>query len=423
MTLRVGLAALGALTLVAAGIALASAPVAPLPPPPATGRFALGVNEAVGVPRRLLDGLAADALAAHLAQDARLTVALGARVVRGHTGAFPPVAFSEVDRPRAVDAADAWVRALQDAGLDGVGMVSPWPANRTAQATDHYLPDDLAAYTRYVGRLVERYDGDGLDDMPGLTRPIRWWEVDNEPDLKWVGAGDRTGICPPAEYARVLVASATAIRAASPEARVLNGGIFRPHADNGEAYLRDVLAVDGARDAFDILSLHTYAEDDGDRLAAGIRRARALVPDKPVWVTETSVSSDPDPDHQARVLVALVARAAAEGAERLFWHTLSDPPAGVEARGGLARNSLLRATAAGTWEEKPAAATFRRLAQRLAEDDLVGATPDGPGAVRLKSGAVLLWDGARVAPAGGWDLASDATLVAGITARAPAWLK
>ena len=31
---------------------------------------------------------------------------------------------------------------------------------------------------------VERYDGDGLEDMPGLSNPIKHWQVGNEPNVQ-----------------------------------------------------------------------------------------------------------------------------------------------------------------------------------------------------------------------------------------------
>jgi len=42
-------------------------------------------------------------------------------------------------------------------------------------------PYDMDAYRRFVLALVERYDGDGKDDMPGLKYPIKYWEASNEP--------------------------------------------------------------------------------------------------------------------------------------------------------------------------------------------------------------------------------------------------
>ncbi len=45
-------------------------------------------------------------------------------------------------------------------------------------------PCNMKAYAAFVRALVERYDGDGQDDMPGLKFPIRHWEVGNEPSMQ-----------------------------------------------------------------------------------------------------------------------------------------------------------------------------------------------------------------------------------------------
>lgn len=45
-----------------------------------------------------------------------------------------------------------------------------------------WIPVDTPKYIRFVEAAVERYDGDGVDDMPGLTNPIRYWQVGNEPN-------------------------------------------------------------------------------------------------------------------------------------------------------------------------------------------------------------------------------------------------
>jgi len=37
-----------------------------------------------------------------------------------------------------------------------------------------------AQYYDYVQHVVERYDGDGIDDMPGLKRPVIYFELGNE---------------------------------------------------------------------------------------------------------------------------------------------------------------------------------------------------------------------------------------------------
>ncbi len=398
--------------------------------PPDLPRFSLGLNMGLAVPAKRRGGMDRAAVDAALAEDGALIRGLGASVVRAQTFGFPNVSCMGLAQDRnALADMDSWVKAL---GTDLVGLanVSPWPAVQTGSFTDHYLPADLAAYERCVRGLVERYDGDGVDDMPGLVVPIRYWEVDNEPDLKnslvarnTQADYDPTTFCTPMEYASIVLVSSRAIRAADPEARILALGLFRPHAEQGQRYARELLAVEGVPAAFDILSLHTYHDDDGERLAAGVRAVSAMVPGKPVWVTETSVTTAGGEELQARRVVALVARAAEAGAEALFWHTLVDPPK-RGGRGGspFSTNSLLASTERGPPTDKPAAAVYRHLASRLAVADIRGAQADGVGAVGLKSGEVLLYEGQRTALAGGVDLRTGAPIPVGAMARAPAWL-
>ncbi len=326
---------------------------------------------------------------------------------------------------------DSWVRAL-GADLVGVGMVSPWPANQTAAYTARYLPDDLGAWAACTAALVERYDGDGVGDMPGLVAPIRYWEVDNETDLKNTNVArgaertyDPATFCTPGEYAIVLTTAAAAIRAASPDARVLALGLYRPHAAAGQAYAEAVLAYPGVVESFDILSLHTYHDDDGERLAGGVRALAALSPGKPIWVTETSVSGAVGEEEQGRRVASVAAWAAMAGAERLFWHSLADPPRRGGRRvgvGDFGTHSLLQAVEGRAPVEKPAGAVFRHLAEQLAAHDLAGARPDGVGAARLVDGSLLLFAGTRVADAGGLSLRTGEAVLPGGLATSPAWL-
>lgn len=394
--------------------------------------FALGINEAIAVPaRRQSQGMGADSLERALEADAAAIRSVGASYVRGHTGNFPAASCSQLAmNPTRRDDMDRWVRALGP-DLIGVAMISPWPANHTGNFTEAYVPADLAAYQACVKALVERYDGDGIDDMPGLPAPIRYWEVDNEPDLKNSNPPrnarrtyDPETFCRPEEYATILLATSSAIRAADSDARILALGLYRPHAARGQAYGAEVLQQPGVLAAFDILSLHTYADDDGETLARGIGHFRALVPEKPIWITEASVSLTASTEaEQGRRVAAYVASAALAGAERLFWHTLADPPAGHGGKSlDFSTNSLLRTVAEGAREDKPAAVVYRNLSARLAVEDLTGAVPDGEGAIRARSGAVLLYRGTRAAEQGGTDLATGLAIVPGASAAAPAWL-
>lgn len=162
-----------------------------------------------------------------------------------------------------------------------------------------FLPRNGAAFTRFIKALVERYDGDGIDDMPGLRTPIKHWQVDNEPPH---GLRD---------YAEFLKITYQAIKEADPEAKVLIGGVpgMSPVSTYLESFdkfylpILDELARSGQR-CFDIFDFHWYGNASGDyRDVRQVYRyikheldKRGLVPAHGYWITETGTySGDPLP--------------------------------------------------------------------------------------------------------------------------------
>ncbi len=104
-------------------------------------------------------------------------------------------------------------------------------------------------YTDWIKYVVERYDGDGTNDMPGLVYPIKYWQIDNEPDLH-----------PEAEassYAELLKISYEAIKSADPDAEVLCGGIGLGSEGYNIGYYQTVFGTYQQR-YFDIFDFHYY---------------------------------------------------------------------------------------------------------------------------------------------------------------------
>ena len=414
------------------------------------GSEVLGINEAVSIPEAFIrrGQLSPEDEARLLSLDAIAARALGAKLVRSNTAVYPyldqrRLAGKDFDWSRA----DRWVGAVQAEGLDPILMLGPWPGNRTASFTDHYLPDDLDAYDRYLARVVERYDGDGVEDMPGLLRPIHTYEVDNEPDLHHTAPpSDAPRSKPtgdfetPAEYAQLLVRSSAAIHAADPEAFVLSGGMYRPHTAPGRAYLQAVLDWPGALAAIDGLSLHCYLDEDGlDHVTATLATARELAPGLPLWITETGVPADGrkpwvNEEWQARMVSAVIGAFLAGGADRVLWHTLADPPAGspAAAHGGFSTHSLLRASAepgqgSGRFERKPAGEVFARLAAALAPTDPSSyrELPGSGGRLLSTDQGILAFWGQPAWPEGAEkaiDLRTGEPLAPDQPLPAPAWL-
>lgn len=145
------------------------------------------------------------------------------------------------------------------AGLRVVVMIhanSPW-GSECESLTKFSAPKKqyLRYFRAFVRKMVERYDGDGVDDAPGLGVPVKYWQVENQwittaffrgsdncflaagggvaADTIAPGRGRRTGNPSIAarEYVREYIAAAEGVKRADPEARVGPGNIPSLAAD------------------------------------------------------------------------------------------------------------------------------------------------------------------------------------------------
>lgn len=477
--MRAALAGIGLIAALAGGVALLGDGAEPAPVGPATaaaappaapaararsaaaptrGAGVFGLNEGVTIPEPLLvrGVVPPDQEVGMLERAARDAAAVGVGVVRANSAVYP--FFSQYGQERLGQdwrRPDAWMQAVQAQGIEPHVVLGPWPGTRTASYTDTYLPGDMAAYTAYVKRVVERYDGDGVDDMPGLRAGVRSWEVDNEPDLHNSAPPrdakvkvDPSKFQTPKEYATLLVATAGAIREADSDAVVLIAGIYRGATDQGRRYLKEVLAQPGATEAFDVLSLHCYFElDNLDTIDGCVETARTIAPDKPFWITETGVPGDgrkpwADEAWQARMVAAVFGGFLGAGAERVFWHTLSDPPSSAMPGGNrqhpFASHALYRSVAAAdghpavsaSREMKPSGQVYQRISGLLREAD-----PATFVEVKARGGRLLgagtgwlAYAGSPEAPAGArtaQDLLTGQTreIKPGEAVQAPAWIQ
>ena len=76
-----------------------------------------------------------------------------------------------------------------------------------------------AAYGAWIEALVERYDGDGHLDMPGLASPILHYQVGNEyaNPMFWTGTAE--------DYSTLLTETRVAAKRATPEVQIISNGI------------------------------------------------------------------------------------------------------------------------------------------------------------------------------------------------------
>lgn len=205
---------------------------------------------------------------------------------------------------------DAIVNEVQAQGLEYVGVVMPFagwdlasrgPAAETCAhffqedypylahegAMDRYV--DLDAFAVFLGKLVERYDGDGVDDAPGLQRGVKYWQLHNEPE----GADCGQFRNDPEAFVEFMQRGYEAVHAACADCQVLNGGAAIPVWKNmpGTEFWDQYIQAGGAPYQ-DIIAIH-YNEGKHDPTGGTvedfetqIQKMYALGADKPMWVTE-----------------------------------------------------------------------------------------------------------------------------------------
>ncbi|MFH1536440.1 MAG: hypothetical protein ABID45_00465, partial [Patescibacteria group bacterium] len=252
----------------------------------------------------------------------------GAGWVRPHVG---PAVWGLVQNKKKADydwtMMDEYVEDFQGAGLNI--LVTVWPfanwdqKNRTnannckVKADDQFLPqpyeDDMPylpqyrcnpnnwkKYNKWVRALVERYDGDGIDDMPDLAYGIKYWEILNEPDLaEPVQQGKEDKDDEEEEsldfyqqgykaYYKLLRKTNRAIKKADPEAKTLIAGA----AGGGTGFLNFYENIFSkykkAKKHFDIGNVHCISNDyyNNYNVKAYKRLLNKYKIRKNIWVTE-----------------------------------------------------------------------------------------------------------------------------------------
>jgi hypothetical protein len=229
---------------------------------------------------------------------------------------------------------DARVRSAQSCNLTLLGNVDFSTVPDYARVKGQYFSD--AEYLDYLRAIVERYDGDGKNDLPGLKNPILYWEIGNEVNNNPMFNGTAQ------DYAHVLKISYQSIKANAPGCFVLIGGwvigALRDEArwQRSLAYLDDVLAAGGGR-YFDIMNFHEYT-DDCDFLTyyhvQGFKdKLKKYGLSKPIWITESNTKLRKEGHgltvvhtlaRQAQDIVKRIVVAFDAGVDVFFWHGLDD---------------------------------------------------------------------------------------------------
>lgn len=151
-------------------------------------------------------------------------------------------------------------------------------------------PCSMEDYKTFLTKLVERYDGDGIEDMQGLKLPIKYWEILNEPELEESFLTFYKGT--QEEYVQILKASNEAIKSTCLDCKVVQGGAAGadPHSLD---YWKKIFDLGGSK-YFDIANIHYV--NYGDLSTLNVKDFKRIMQEKnvnkPLWVTEAEYESE-----------------------------------------------------------------------------------------------------------------------------------
>lgn len=278
---------------------------------------------------------------------------------------------------------DAWVAEVQSLGLEPVLSLAPGPGGAYGDTSCFpETPERLRAWTDFVRLLVERYDGDAIDDAPALRAPLRHWKLLQEWPISWTGTVD--------EYLRLLDLTYAVVKDADPQAKVITVGVasrialamvlkagllrpgFRPQQPQGaDATNEAVQAIERIlrEGRYDIVDLHAY--ENMSIVDAKIAVLRRLMPaGTDIWMLEaggpflTRAQGYTD-QLNAEMVVKIHAQALGSGAGRVVWALAPAKAGGYWDFEPWTLMPLLERLPGGGHREKPSYFTYRRLTRML----------------------------------------------------------
>ena len=167
-------------------------------------------------------------------------------------------------------------------------------------------PCSMDSYKTFLLALVDRYDGDGNNDMPGLTKPIIHWEIMNEPEFKMFFRGTEE------DFVEIFNFSSKLIKTKQKDSVIVMAGAAGMFPENKEFWKS---ALPKIKHHFDIAAIHHITPPEGncDRefwVDEFSDLLKSLNIDKPIWVTEAMLG-------KCRVITTYV-KAFASGAELII---------------------------------------------------------------------------------------------------------
>ncbi len=280
------------------------------------------------------------------------------------------------------DEYDCLVRYLQANGIEllaNIRAVEPEAGSPAGERKVPRLPRDIEQYKKFVSAVVERYDNDGIDDMPGLRYAVKYWLIEEEPFMRayWVGTAE--------DYATTLSVAYDAVKSADPEATVIAAALYFDDlgatTDFAERFFKKLASISEGLKKYDMLDVHWFYKRI---MASEVQYRRIVILRDDVWkierkyfeeaspfiVTETTGIYSGEAEHAQDVFKRYI-YALSVGAKKVFWTALA---ASVSASDPFSKGAIVARDSTGRLVKRPAYHTFRLMASKFDGADFEGMT-------------------------------------------------
>ncbi|MDY0041731.1 MAG: hypothetical protein RBS57_15565 [Desulforhabdus sp.] len=287
---------------------------------------------------------------------------------------------------------DRYVLNAQAANVHVLFVVSPRELSSAPPPSPPGFPKDVDNYLQVVRAAIERYDGDGIDDMPGLRYPIKYWMVLNEPFFRryWAGSAE--------DYCRLFIQTYRAVKEADPGAKVVLSSLINPHMEDTFSFAeqffkcyKQALDRKEAPATIDAIDLHWISKQEADQaypeykrgldwLMSQCQQIGLKIPE--VICTEACVLTH-DRDAVARDVVKRYLLARSLGISKIFWSSLvsADP-----------KRDFFTAISLKTIPDDPALDVYRFMAKSVRTGACTLKQPQtGVFEIKVENGPKVWW--------------------------------
>ncbi|MCL4550311.1 MAG: T9SS type A sorting domain-containing protein [Bacteroidetes bacterium] len=234
---------------------------------------------------------------------------------------------------------DAFVNRVQAEGLHLLVLVHPYAQWDQPTKTDmnYDKPNNMTAFKRFIAKLVERYDGDGINDMPGLLYPIKYYEIGNEPESQTFGDAPGTYN----DFMETVKAARDTAKIVYPDVKIVIAGATPIYDSRGflnqvDSFWKGALNRSNAGSYFDIFNFHFFVGEYSQDISVYVDYWKQLLSayglsGKEIWLTETGTYSGTASNvdgttwpvqtttYQAGWWIKQASYALANGVSKLFW--------------------------------------------------------------------------------------------------------